>query len=304
MSKTVAHKTAGYNSRPPISSARKPARDSVSAIPVPPSDDDEAPSIATNKSTAQILDLFSRFQDAPGGGLRVTELAKLTGMTKQKVIRALHTLTAQGYLVKSADGKSYELGYRLLEVANFDPAEPDLRQICAPYMQQMYALAPATIVLAVPVGYHAIVIDGLDDVSGRGFQLRRHRRGYPIPLNVGPLARAILAFLPDNEIQSFIRQAAPFSQPARFLADPDAASLWAHIRLIRERGYDIGGGELMPNASGVYFPILDATGYPLGSIGFSSTADRFGPDKLLALVPALMRIMDNLNQQTRMLHAG
>jgi DNA-binding IclR family transcriptional regulator len=224
-------------------------------------------------------------------------------MTKQSVIRALKTLSAQGYLVKDAAGKSYELGYRMLELCNFDPAEPELTQICAPYMQQLHVLTQASILLAVPVGYHAIIIDGIDG-NEQGFQLRRHKRGFPIPLNLGPAARAILAFLPDEEIRRFMEQGSPFSDPsARYVADPDAEALWAHIRLIRQRGYDIGGGELIANALGLAFPILDGSGYPLGSINLSSSEDRLSRDKILTFVPVMMQVMNELNKHTRMLHA-
>ena len=256
-----------------------------------------------NKSTARILEVFSCFRDGQRS-LRVSDLTRTLGMTKQMVIRALKTLLLQGYIVKDAEGRGYELGYRILELGNFDSAEPDLRQICAPYMQQIHALTRSLVLLAVPVGYHAIVIDGIDALSHHGFQLQRHRRGYPIPLNLGPMARAILAFLPDKEIQMFIEQGAPFANvSARYVADPDADALWAHIRLIRERGYDLGGGELIAGSFGMAFPIFDSTGYPIGAISLGMEEVHANPERQRALIPVLKQIMDNLNQQTRLLHS-
>lgn len=266
---------------------------------------DEAEQYASgsmNKSTARILEVFSCFRDGQRS-LRVSDLTRTLGMTKQMVIRALKTLLMQGYIVKDAEG-GYELGYRILELGNFDSAEPDLRQICAPYMQQMHALTRSLVLLAIPVGYHAIVIDGIDAVNPHGFQLQRHRRGYPIPLNLGPMARAILAFLPDKEIGMFIEQGAPFSNTAaRYVADPDAEALWAHIRLIRERGYDVGGGELIADSFGMAFPIFDSTSYPIGAISLGMEDVHADADRLRVLIPILQQIMANLNQQTRLLHS-
>lgn len=259
---------------------------------------------AMNKSTARILEVFSCFRDTQNSSLRVTDLTKMLGMTKQMVIRALKTLATQGYIIKDAAGRGYELGYRIFELGSFDPAEPDLRQICAPYMQQIHALTRSLVLLAIPVGYHAIVIDGIDGATPHRFQLQRHRRGYPIPLNLGPMARAILAFLPDKDIKKFIEQEVPFSgMPARYVADPDADALWSHIRLIRERGYDVGGGELIAGSFGLGFPILDSAGYPLGAISVGGMEERAAADRLVTYLPALRQIMDNLNQQTRVLHS-
>jgi len=254
----------------------------------------------TNKATARILEVLTQFRSRSKQNHRVIELSRTLGMSKQMVIRALHTLGSEGYVVKSVDGTGYEPGYRILELGGFDPTEPDLRQICSTYMQQIHALTRATVLLAIPVGYHAIVIDGIDGSEDGGFQLKRHRRGYLIPLNVGPLCRPILAFLPDEEIRKFIQEAAPFSGAlARNLVDPNAEALWAHIRVIRERGYDIGGGEMIPGSLGIGFPIRNGAGYPLGAISVS--VERFGGDKLPKLIPKIRQVIDELNERTRAL---
>lgn len=254
----------------------------------------------TNKATARILEILTQLRSRSKPSHRVIELSRALGMTKQMVIRALHTLGSDGYVVKNAEGSGYEPGYRILELGGFDPTEPDLRQICSTYMQQIHALTRATVLLAIPVGYHVIVIDGIDGREESGFQLKRHRRGYLIPLNVGPLCRPILAFLPDEEIRKFIQEAAPFSGAlARNLVDPNAEALWAHIRVIRERGYDIGGGEMIPGALGIGFPILNGGGYPLGAISIS--LERYTGERLSKLIPTLKQLMSELNERTRAL---
>ena len=56
----------------------------------------------------------------------MTELALRLGMNKNMVHRALTVLTEEGFLVRNADGRRYQLGHRVLELAGEETDEFEL----------------------------------------------------------------------------------------------------------------------------------------------------------------------------------
>ncbi len=221
-------------------------------------------------------------------------------MTKNMVFRALATLAEEGYVVRDSSGSRYQLGHRIFALRNVAAEEPDLRTLCAPALRRIHELTGGTLTLSIPVGFGTVVIDGIE---GKTPIVTRVMYGRTIPLHAGPGSRAILAFLPDSEIEEFLRAEAPLRRVTpETIVEPDA--LWAEIRLVRERGYAVGYGDHVPDAAAVAFPVLDAAGRPHGAIAVGWPGLKGGLKRLLPFLPAVRAIIDELNEKTQFISAS
>lgn len=253
---------------------------------------------AINKTTARTLRVLTAFLESPGTGYRVSELCKKLKIPKQSMIRSLRILADEGYICKRKEGAGYDLGYRIVELGNFDQIEPDLLELSLPTMQRLHALTGETTVLLSRVGDHTSVVDHIDGTWPLPSSIRK---GRPMLLNVGSVSCAILANLSDAEIQDFIARHTPLPAIApNSISDPE--QLWAAIHAVRERGY--GVGPVMPGIATIGFPVFGADERPHGAISMiGHEADILG-GKVQSTLPVIQQWVAELNEQARLFHAA
>lgn len=253
-----------------------------------------------NKSTLRILRVLSEFAERPRGTFGITELSRRLGLTKNMVFRALATLINEGYVVRDPTGTRYALGYRVFELCTAEFEPPDIRTLCAPFVRRLHDLTGETVLLSIRVGDSSVVIDGIE---GRGPLLSRVTHGRAIPLHAGPGSRAILSFLPDLEIQRYLETRSPLTRftPTTIV---DREALWSDIETVRERGYAVGYKDHLTGVLGVAFPVFDADGRVQGAISVGGPEDQMDNETIAAFVPAIRRIVEDLNRRSRLLHLG
>ncbi|MEI9931191.1 MAG: IclR family transcriptional regulator [Rhizomicrobium sp.] len=251
-----------------------------------------------NKATTRVLAVLSAFVSKLDGSCGVTELSEALGMTKNMVHRAVTTLTDQGFLIRDAGGTRYELGLRILELQNATTREPDLRGLCAPTMQEIYKLTGETVSLSVRRGDNVVFIDG---VETHKLGTWRNQIGDYRPLHSVASSRAVLAFLPDAEIEDYIARKSPMKISAN--EEISADDLRDSIRQIREQGYSRYQRAAQPRMVSVAFPFWDSHGRVQGAVAVGGPQDRFG-DAATRLLPQLQRIVAELNERTRLYPAA
>lgn len=250
-----------------------------------------------NKATIRTLDVLSAFAtDVPAFG--VSELSRKLGMSKNMVYRALQTLVNQGYLIRDAEGSRYQLGYRVVELQNPALREPDLRALCAPFLQQMHKLSGETARLCMRAGDFMVIIDGIES-----FRPITSRAGVGslFPLHVSPASRVLLAALPNDEIDSYIERNSPLAQMTpTTITDPER--LREDVRRTRVQGYALGYSDGSIGTSAIAFPVWDADGRLFGSVVVAGPSERF-KDLLPEIKPDLEAIMADLNHRARLYSA-
>lgn len=157
--------------------------------------------------------------------LTLTELARRAGLPLATAHRLAGELTTLGMLTRTPSGH-YAVGRTLWQIGLLAPMQTGLREVAAPFLQDLYAATLATIHLAVRDGLRVLYLDRLSGqrsvpvVSRTGSRLAMHATGVGKVL----LAHApedaqdkILSSLPDHAL--YDRPARPASCPAR--GDPD-----------------------------------------------------------------------------------
>jgi DNA-binding IclR family transcriptional regulator len=250
---------------------------------------------AGNRATARVLLILSQFTDGSASH-GVTELSRELGMTKNMIHRALKTLTRYGYLVRDASGARYQLGPGVLQLGRNGLEPLNLPMLATPYLQRLQELSEETTSLAVRVGRTAVTIAG---VRGRGHIARRVPFGRSVPLHASPASRAILAFLPDDEIAAHLA-GGPLESftPATITTDE---GIWTEVAAVREAGYAMSFGDHVGRgATGISFPVLAGDGTPHGSVTIAGPSDRFTEERRAELIPAFRELMAELNRRSQL----
>ncbi|MDQ0955224.1 IclR family acetate operon transcriptional repressor [Streptomyces phaeochromogenes] len=205
----------------------------------------------------------------------VGELTKLFGLPKSTVQRTLVTLAESGWLrANRRDTTRWEIGARVLAVR---PAALQGSSLFAAAREPMIRLRDTvneTIHLSVPDALHSmVVVDRLDcDHPVRTF----HTIGDTSPLHATAVGRAILAQLPNRDVEELVAQGLErFSDTTP--ADPD--ELRAELDRIRTHGYAVNRNQYRPGVCALAAPVLDESGTPLAAVAVSMPDSRYDADR-------------------------
>jgi IclR family acetate operon transcriptional repressor len=158
--------------------------------------------------------------------------------------------------------------------------------------------------MGIIVGRNRVVID---KIEGTGRRIAHSQRGLAVPLHVGKQSRVLLAFLPDAEIEAYLRTAQPLSEFSNLFVDAaheTTKDVWHDIQVVRQQGYiawhnprQWGGGSY------ISFPVLDGENRPHAVISVGAPMERMSPKDVERLLPQMLQIMSKLHMHTRLLAA-
>ena len=179
--------------------------------------------------------------------LTLTELARRADLPLPTVHRLVGELVAGGTLVKRADGR-YVVGRRLWRVGLLAPMETGLREVAAPFLNDLHAATRATVHLAVREGAQVLYLERL---SGRASVPVVSQVGTRGPLHSTGVGKVLLAHAPEEvvvEVLDQLTRLTPYTvtQPAR---------LRSQLKAAREDGYATTVEEMTLGACSVAVPI-------------------------------------------------
>ncbi|MGH8980972.1 MAG: IclR family transcriptional regulator, partial [Acidimicrobiales bacterium] len=143
--------------------------------------------------TSRALALLGAF-DANHVTLTLSELARRADLPIATAHRFVGELVAWGALVRGESG-SYEIGQRIWELGLLAPVPSGLRQIAAPFLQDVYKATFATVHFAVREGSTALY---LERISGNDSIPLVSRVGGRLPLHTTGVGKVLLAYAPDD----------------------------------------------------------------------------------------------------------
>jgi IclR family acetate operon transcriptional repressor len=123
------------------------------------------------------------------------------------------------------------------------------------------------------------------------------RPGEEVPLHVGSSGLAILAWLPESEVDHVLEGDLPAYSP-NTITDPE--ELRRALRTVRSQGYAVSFGHHVEDGVGISAPIFDAHGGVLGSLLLTipeARLDQHGPVDRLG--PQVRQVADVIS-----LHLG
>jgi IclR family transcriptional regulator, KDG regulon repressor len=236
----------------------------------------------------RVLDAFAE----EGEELRLTDLSERLGLSKPQVLRIVTTLEHGGYLIRDPETKRYRLGIRLLVLGMVVRQQMDLRRAAQPVLRQLWVDTQETVGLFIPDRLGPVCVDVIDSPHGLRVFAQQGRR---MPWNAGSSAKAILAFMPEEEREAILRTTAFKQYTDQTITDPD--SLRNLLDKVREAGYYSGSQDLDPGIGGIAAPIFDHECNLVGAMAVSAPISRLMESDLPRLISLVLDACRQTSEQ-------
>lgn len=211
--------------------------------------------------TLQIL-----FRASTQGEFRVTDAARELDLDKGTVSRLSKKLVRWGLLEQDPVSRSYRLGSMVAWLGASYLARQDLRQLARPLLIQLSQKTERTVGLVMLNGRHGVFLDKVESNYWVGISANI---GEQLPLFYRASCKAILAFLPENEIEALFQEAPEFLPSGRPF---DRKKRKAELAIIRSCGYAISREEVDFGVTGIGAPIFDAEGKVVAGISVATAS--------------------------------
>jgi DNA-binding IclR family transcriptional regulator len=208
--------------------------------------DSETPTPSTTDRVLGIMDLFTEQEPL----WTAEAIGERLGATRSTVYRYLKALVASGFLAQA--GGSYALGPRIIELDRQIRVADPLLRVAPPIMAAQRGQVAGTQLLCRFYGVRVLSIheDRTDERIQTSFD-----RGRPFSLFRGSASRAIMAWLPQAQLQRL------FLHHADAIAAAGYGQTWPAFRntlkVIRKQGYAVLS-DVDPEVIGVSAPIFAA----------------------------------------------
>lgn len=212
-----------------------------------------------------------------------SELLRASALPKATLHRILGTLVREGLLRHDPTTRTFQLGFRLLELAHEVWSDFDLRVAAQDELVRLRDAVGESVHLAVLAGQHMVVV--ASEQAARA-ALVVSEVGERLPVHASAAGKAVAAHL-DPARQAALLDAAdlPAFTP-RTLAS--AAALRGDLDLTRTRGYALEDGERDPDTFALAAPIFDYEGQPIGAIAVAGTGEKLRAPRVHALAPIVI----------------
>jgi len=189
----------------------------------------------------------------------VSELARSMELPKSTVQRSLETLRVAGWLRQGAGG--WSLSLKPAVIGQRAGNEWSLRDAAQPVLNDLRHETGETVRLWLRDGNDAVLIETIESAK----TVRAIAPvGSRIGLHASSAGKAILAALPDDELDRFLAGELR-AYTDRTIVDP--AQLRAALAKVRSRGYAQSNSEANADVGGVAAPILSPDKRPVAALG-------------------------------------
>ena len=208
-----------------------------------------------------LLEAFSA--DRPA--LTLIELSEWIGLPRSSVYRLVYTLSELGFLVRDPATKAYRLGARVLNLGFAYLSSQELVDLARPHLEALRDRINCSAHLAVLDGREIVYLARIPD---RRALTSRIQLGARLPAHATTMGRAILAFLPSDEVRRIFAGSTLDAYSDATARDVDA--LIAQLARDRAHGYVVSRSGYEPGIASVAAPIFRTGQTVAGAINITT----------------------------------
>lgn len=226
-------------------------------------------------------------------GTTTSAAARATGLARPTAHRLLTSLLAEGLVDRDADGR-WLLGPELYLLGTAAARRYDVTALAQPAVRRLSDATGESAFFSVRRGDETVCLLREDG----SFPIRSHvlHEGIRFPLGVASAGLAVLAYLPDAEVDAFLARADPAAAHGPAHA-PDAVR--DRVAATRAAGYAVNPGLLVEGSWGMGAAVFDPDERPIGALSLTGIEQRFGPDRRAELGRLLLREAHRLTRALR-----
>ncbi|MCC2596581.1 IclR family transcriptional regulator [Pusillimonas sp. MFBS29] len=212
------------------------------------------------------LQVLRTLRDNPDNGLSVSELARLTGLQRPTIYRLLAALIEEGFVHNPGNSKRFSANQSA--EATILGQDPRIK-LALPVMQSLATQTGDAVFLVVRDGNESLSL--WREIGPYPVQILATFAGKRQPLGVGSGGMALLAKLPDAEIDEIIASNSTQIEQYGGMSQRELRRL---VENTRTRGYSVVGNYAVRGALGVGCALCDKKQNPYLAISVTAITDR------------------------------
>jgi DNA-binding IclR family transcriptional regulator len=238
--------------------------------------------------TLDLIEYLGTADGTPG----VTEIAQELDISRARVFRILKTLERKGYVASDPDTRGYYLSLKFLQIGKWVRQRIKLRDVAEAFLVKLARKTGDVTLLMVLMGDHAFTVD-----TYRGSQRLQVEVpiGIPKPLHIGAAPKVLLAYLPNEDRERYIRDAELTGYTAHTITDQD--ELRDCLNEIRRQGYVIAEEDYYLGEYSIAVPVRDDSEQVVGAISVTAPCDRDSPERREDLIALLLAAADGISRR-------
>lgn len=238
---------------------------------------------------AAILRIVSRRMPQ---GLSTTEVAGATALTRPTAHRLLTSLAAEGFLDRDHRSGLWQLGPELFLMGAVAAERYDVTETARQSVRALAAETGESAFFSARRGYETVcLIREEGSFPIRSFVLSEGTR---FPLGVASAGIAILSFLSEPEVESYLARA---ELDTRYGPQHAIAPLLERTAQTRARGYALNPGLIVEGSWGMAAAVFDRKGQPAWALSLTGIDSRFTAERQPALGRLLLQHAHKLTQR-------
>jgi IclR family pca regulon transcriptional regulator len=225
----------------------------------------------------------------PSDALTLSDVAKRTGLARAVVRRFLHTLVALGYVI--TDGKYFRLTAKILDLGYAYLSSFSLPKIAERFLEE--------VTLQTKESASASVLDEHEIVYVARVQTSRIMSvslgiGSRLPGFCTSMGRVLLAYLPAEQLEKYLRSARFHTFTEKTICHPEA--LRRELNTVFKQGYALVDQELEIGLRSLAVPIFAREDRAVAAINIGAHAARTTKNELLQrFLPVLRKAAKNIS---------
>jgi IclR family acetate operon transcriptional repressor len=226
-----------------------------------------------------------------GAGLTLTDVARRVQLPPSTTHRFLSTLERMGYVYQAGDLGLWYVGLQAFTVGTTFLANRDFVAQSHASMHRLMEQAGETANLAILDGTEAVFIA---QVQCHEMMRTLVKLGSRVPLHASGVGKALFAALADEQIDAILKVRGLPRITENTIVVPE--TMWAALRVIRQRGYSFDDEEHARSTRCVGAAIYDEHAEPLGAISIAGPSTRLADERIRQLGPIVAHIAEELTR--------
>lgn len=225
-----------------------------------------------------------------GEGKGITELSKITKLSKSTVHRIVNTLCQMEYIHKEISSDKYCLGLRLTYLGNAALNRIKLIDVAKGDLINLSDNTNMTVHLAVIIDHEIVYVDKANSNQSIQTASRIGQRSY---LHSTGLGKAICAYLPKEEVLIHLKAMGMPQRTKNTITNKEV--FLKDLQKIKERGYSIDNEENEKYIRCVAAPIYDMSGKVIAAISLSGLVVHFSEDRINELATLVKETANHIS---------
>ncbi|MBO0979506.1 IclR family transcriptional regulator [Microbacterium sp. SD291] len=236
------------------------------------------------QAIARAAHLLRLVTAAGASGATLQELSTSAGLSRSTAHRLLSALKAEGLVDRDGESGRWMPGPELFLMGTVAAARYDVTALARDIVRSLAVKTEESAFFSVRRADETVCLlreEGSFPI--RSFVLSE---GVRFPLGVASAGLAILAFLPDHDVDAYLERHPEIEQ--RWGRQHGGAALRARLSETKERGYAVNPGLIVEGSWGIGAAVFDRSGRPEWALSLTGVEFRFGPDRIADLGRTLL----------------